>query len=115
MCPRATTSICPTRSMVDVFVDTSAIYALLVENDENHAAARSWAMSLQQQDARLFTSPFVLLKRPPCCRLGSASAVRSFFTDVLPTMQVVWVDDGVTSAHGQGPTQPPPAYIHIAN
>lgn len=48
--------------MNEVFVDTSALYALLVETDDNHRAARTAASSFRDRDARLVTSSFVVLE-----------------------------------------------------
>ena len=50
---------------MDVFVDTSAMYALLVEDDESHEAARIGAASLRELGASLVTSSF--LKPSPFC------------------------------------------------
>ena len=47
---------------MDVFVDTSAMYALLVEDDESHEAARIGAASLRELGASLVTSSFVVLE-----------------------------------------------------
>ena len=70
--------------MTDVFVDTSALFALLVENDDNHEAARSAAPSLRDQDARLVTSSFAVLETVTLLqsRIGVA-AVRTFYRDLL--------------------------------
>ena len=80
--------------MNDVFVDTSALYALLVESDGNHRAARSAAQSLRSQDARLVTSSFVVLEAVSLlqARLG-VETVRIFYRDVLPLLKVVWVSE----------------------
>ena len=80
--------------MNDVFVDTSALYALLVETDDNHKAARSAAPSLRDQGASLVTSSFVVLETVTLlqARIGIA-AVRIFYRDVLPVLNVIWIDE----------------------
>ncbi len=79
--------------MTPVFVDTSALYALLVEGDENHDAAMRAAASLRAAGARLATSSFVVLETVALlqARVG-IGAVRAFYLDMLPLMEVVWVD-----------------------
>ena len=80
--------------MNEVFVDTSALYALLVETDDNHRAARMAASSLRDRDARLVTSSFVVLETVTLlqARVGIA-AVRIFYRDVLPLLAVAWVGE----------------------
>ena len=80
--------------MTDVFVDTSALFALLVENDDNHETARLAAPSLRDQDARLVTSSFVVLETVTLLqsRIGIA-AVRTFYRDLLPLLKVEWINE----------------------
>ena len=80
--------------MTDVFVDTSALFALLVETDDNHRAACAAAPSLRDQDAGLVTSSFVVLETVTLlqARVGVA-AVRIFHRDVLPLLNVAWIDE----------------------
>ena len=80
--------------MNEVFVDTSGLFALLVEGDDNHPAARRVAPSLRRQGARLVTSSFVVLETVTLlqARVGVA-AVRIFSRDVLPLLDVVWVGE----------------------
>ncbi len=80
--------------MSDVFVDTSAIYALLVEEDDNHEDARMAAESLGKLGATLVTSSFVLLETVALLqtRVG-IGAVRVFYLDVLPLLRIIWVDE----------------------
>ena len=79
--------------MTRVFVDTSAIYALIVQSDLNHHAALSAFSSLRAEDASLVTSSAViqesiaLLQR----RFGLES-VRRFCEKLLPGLEVVYVD-----------------------
>ena len=80
--------------MNEVFVDTSALYALLVESDGKHRAARTAAQSLHNQDARLVTSSFVVLEAISLlqARFG-VETVRVFYRDVLPLLKVLWVGE----------------------
>ena len=80
--------------MTDVFVDTSAIYALLVEDDESHQAAQVAAASLRELGASLVTSSFVVLEIVSLlqARIG-IEAVRVFYADMLPLLRILWIDD----------------------
>ena len=80
--------------MTEVFVDTSALFALLVETDENHQAAHAAVPSLRDHDASLVTSSFVVLETVTLLqsRIGVA-AVRIFYRDLLPLLKVAWIDE----------------------
>ena len=80
--------------MPEVFVDTSALFALLVETDENHEAARTVVPSLRDQHADLVTSSFVVLETVTLLqsRIGIA-AVRILYRDLLPLLKVAWIDE----------------------
>ncbi len=53
-----------------VFVDTSALYALLVTSDEKHARARATFESLRVRDAALVTTSYYWT----CSWIGDAKA-----------------------------------------
>lgn len=82
--------------MTDVFVDTSAMYALLVEDDDCHRAARAAASSLRELEAALVTSSFVVLETVLLlqARIG-VEAVRVFYADMLPLLRILWIDDSL--------------------
>ena len=75
-------------------MDTSALYALLVESDGKHRAARRAAESLHNEDARLVTSSFVVVETISLLqvRLG-IETVRIFYRDVLPLLEVLWIGE----------------------
>ncbi len=77
----------------EVFVDTSAVYALLVARDDNHRAARDGIVKLRDRDALLVTSSFVVLESVSLlqARVGMAG-VQTFNRAVLPALSVIWVD-----------------------
>ena len=77
-----------------VFIDTSAFYAVLDRDDENHsAAAQSWRQLLQD-DSPLLTSNYVLDETSALIqrRLG-IPALRAFHEDIVPLMEVEWIDE----------------------
>ena len=79
-----------------IFVDTSAIYAVLDRNDRNHEAAKREWFSLVDGGARMFTTNYVLVE---CCALAQsrlgAEAVRAIQEDMLPLIDLVWVDETI--------------------
>ena len=80
--------------MDEVFVDTSALYALLVAEDANHAAARGIVISLRDRDARLVSSSYVVLETVALLQSRAGiTAVETFYRAVLPMLQVVWIDE----------------------
>ncbi|MGD8331473.1 MAG: PIN domain-containing protein [Acidobacteriota bacterium] len=76
-----------------IFVDTSAIYALLDRSDACHPqAAAIWAHLVDKRET-LLTTNYVVLE---CfaltqSRLGMAAA-RRFNDDLLPVLETVWID-----------------------
>ncbi len=81
--------------MRSVFVDSSALYALLDANDRYHvAAARVWRTLLADETIILMTSNYVVLETTALVqhRLG-LDAVRVLRDDVLPVLTVIWVDE----------------------
>jgi uncharacterized protein len=75
-----------------VFADTSALYAVLDRDDENHQRARAaWEMLLKS-DAVLLTSNYVLVETCALVqhRLG-LDALRTFQDDILPLLTVEWI------------------------
>ena len=76
-----------------VFVDTSALYALLDRGDANHKQAVSAWSSLLNGDERFFTSNYVLVESFALTqnRLGM-DAVRLLQEDILPVISIHFVD-----------------------
>ena len=76
-----------------VYIDTSAIYAILDETDISHeAAAATWHL-MDDRSESLFTSNYVLLETVALLqgRLGLES-VRVLETRVVPLLTIRWVD-----------------------
>lgn len=74
------------------FVDTSALYALMDRDDDNHAAAGERFLALRGQE--LLTHSYVLVETSALVqrRLGPA-ALRRFLVDLVPVLSVCWVDE----------------------
>lgn len=75
-----------------IFVDTSALYAVLDADDTNHAAAARTFRSLVGEE-QLLTHNYVVVESAALVhnRLGPA-ATRGLLTEMLPLMEVVWID-----------------------
>ena len=77
-----------------VFVDTSALYAVLDRNDENHGkAAKAWARLLTSA-VPLFTHNYVLVETAALAqhRLG-IPALRAVHERMIPVLQIYWVHE----------------------
>jgi predicted nucleic acid-binding protein len=85
---------------VSVFVDTSALVAVLHAGDENHARAARSFRALLESDEDLVTTSYVLVETVALLqhRFGLA-AVRGFQDAVAPVLGVVWVDAEI---HAEG-------------
>jgi uncharacterized protein len=82
-----------------VFIDTSAFYAILDRDDENHpAAGRIWT-ELLLDGATFLTTNYVLVETAALIqhRLGTA-AYRGFAEDIQPLLQVEWVAEDLHHA-----------------
>jgi predicted nucleic acid-binding protein len=79
-----------------VFVDTSAIYAVLVSEDARHAESLAILERLRRDRAALVSSSFVVQEAVALlqARVGLA-AVRAFREIFLPVLQITWVDQAI--------------------
>jgi uncharacterized protein len=83
---------------VTVFADTSALYAALDRSDANHAAAAEAYAELLERES-LLTHAYVALETTVLVqrRLGM-EAVRVLADDVLPALELVFVDEHLHGA-----------------
>ena len=82
--------------MISVFLDTSAVLALMNPGDRAHRRARRAFETLGAERAGLVTTSFVLVETYALLgrRLG-LPAVRAFREDLAPLVEVAWVDPAV--------------------
>ncbi len=82
--------------MSRVFVDTSAILALLVPSDRAHAEAKKIFQGLERNAAPLVTTSYVLVETYALLgrRFGLA-AVERFRTAFAPLLEITWIDEKV--------------------
>ncbi len=78
---------------MSVFVDTSALLAVLHAGDENHARAARSFRRLIEANEELVTTSYVLVEATALLqhRFG-LPAVRAFQDDLVPVLGVVWMD-----------------------
>lgn len=82
-----------------VFIDTSAFLAVLNADDRFHErAGAAWRRELAA-DTRLVTTNYVVLETAAILqhRLG-LRALRVFVADVVPALEVRWVDESLHAA-----------------
>lgn len=85
--------------MIQVFLDTSAVLALLNPKDEHHAKSRRAFETLRIRQAGLLTTSFVLVETYALlARRMGFSAVAAFRSDLAPLVEVVWVDERLHEA-----------------
>ena len=79
-----------------IFLDTSALYAILDADDRNHQPAKRTWVDLINQEADLASSNYALLETFALVqrRLGMEAA-RTLQEDVVPILRIEWV----TEAH----------------
>jgi len=77
---------------MEIFIDTSALYAFISEDDRNHELGRQiWASLLTSED-KLLTNSYVLVESITLIqqRLGM-KYVRAFLPQFTPILQVDWL------------------------
>jgi uncharacterized protein len=83
-----------------VFVDTSAILALMLENDAEHPRARQAFAALRAQRTPLWTTSYVLVEAYALLRRRvGVEATARLRSDFEPLLDVVWVG---AELHGRG-------------
>jgi predicted nucleic acid-binding protein len=84
---------------MSIFVDTSALFAILDADDLSHAAAKKiWARLLAGNE-RLVSTNYVLVETFALAqrRLGM-EAVNALVQDIVPVLQIEWIDSPQHSA-----------------
>ena len=77
-----------------VFVDTSGIFAYLVQDDDMHVRAKAVFQSFAENNTQLLTSSYVLVETTALLqrRIGM-DAVIDFHNKIQPLLDVIWVDE----------------------
>lgn len=81
---------------MNVYVDTSAILALLNASDDFHVKAAAIWLDLLDQNTRLSTNSFVLVETYALVqnRLG-LDAVRTLAQNIIPVFEIKWIDNSL--------------------
>jgi len=85
---------------MNVFVDTSAFYAVLSKTDtHNSQAVEDWNKLMADDSVKFCTSNYVVVETCALIRnrLGD-DAMRSFLDNLLPLAMVLWVDQKTHSS-----------------
>ncbi len=82
-----------------IFVDTSAFFALLDRDDANHKKAKGAWNNVLNSENILVTTNYILVESFALIqhRLGM-EAVRGLQEDILPLINIEWVNSGVHKA-----------------
>jgi uncharacterized protein len=79
---------------MNIFADTSGLFALLVKNDYMNVRASENFRFFAENNAHLVTSSFVLVETNALLqRRVGLPAVNDFHSKILPLLEVIWVDD----------------------
>ena len=85
--------------MSAVFVDTSAILALLSADDAHHRASKRAFEGLAKEEAHLVTTSHVLVETYALIgRCFGREAVRRFREEFAPLLEVIWIDEDLHEA-----------------
>ena len=77
-----------------VFVDTSALYALLDRDDQNHDSAAGTWMDLIDRDASLVCTNYVLVEALALNQHRQGiEAIRTLENDLVPILDVQWMTE----------------------
>jgi predicted nucleic acid-binding protein len=77
-----------------VFIDTSAVFALLVPTDQAHERACRIFDRLRAREAVLITTSYSLVETNALLeRRFGRSATAAFRSDFAPLLDIVWVDE----------------------
>lgn len=84
---------------MSIFIDTSAFLSVLDEGDAGHAEAAQVWKDVLSADVGLVTTNYVVVETCALVqnRLG-LTALRVFHEDIIPVLQIQWVDEAVHHA-----------------
>jgi predicted nucleic acid-binding protein len=84
---------------MNVFVDTSALMAVLDRADERHTAAkRAWEVMMSGPDIPVCHNYILVETSAVLARRFGLEAVREFERDIVPVLKVVWVTRDIHEA-----------------
>ena len=88
---------------MNVFVDSSALFAVLNAEDPNHKKAFEMWRRFLAEDTVLVTTNYVLVETVAVVqRRFGMEAVRTFQNDIVPALTILWIDKAVHQAGALG-------------
>lgn len=79
--------------MKRAFVDTSALLALALRDDDRHEAARRIFERLLEEGTALWTSSYILVENVSLLhRRAGIAPLRKFAAGILPLLEIVWIE-----------------------
>lgn len=79
---------------MNIFADTSGLFALLVRNDHMHVRAKLNFAYFSENRAHLVTSSFVLVETIALLqRRVGLMAVHDFQSRIIPLLEIIWVNN----------------------
>jgi predicted nucleic acid-binding protein len=81
---------------MNVFIDTSALLAILNETDQYHQPAKQTWIELVSSDSVIFSSNYVIVETTALLqhRFG-IEALRLFENNIQPVIKLLWIDEPV--------------------
>lgn len=79
---------------MNIFADTSGLFALLVKNDDMYVRAMENFNYFAENNAQLVTSSFVLVETTALLqRKIGLMPVNDFYAKIFPLLEVIWVNE----------------------
>ena len=81
---------------MNIFIDTSALLAILNESDQVHQSAKQAWIEILSSDSVIFSSNYVIIETTALLqhRFG-IKALRLFENNMQPVIKIIWVDEQV--------------------
>ena len=83
---------------MNIFIDTSALLAVLDRSDDHHTkAAQYWEKIIQSEDVLLCHNYILVETSALILRRFGLEAVRVFEQDIVPILRIIWVTKEIHS------------------
>ena len=81
---------------MNIFIDTSALLAILNETDQYHQQAKQAWIEILSTESMIFTSNYVIVETTALLqhRFG-IEALRLYENNVQPVIKIIWIDEHV--------------------
>ena len=81
---------------MNIFIDTSALLAILNETDQYHQQAKQAWIEILSTESMIFTSNYIIVETTALLqhRFG-IEALRLYENNVQPVIKIIWIDEHV--------------------